>query len=255
MVNTNQRVGVFIDVQNIFYSAKHLHQSKVNYGAILKKAVNGRELIRAICYVITTEEGMEKGFHDALEKIGYEIRSKELQIFYGGAKKGDWDVGIAMDIMRMASKLDVVVLVSGDGDFQDLLEHVKALGCKAEVVAFSRAASSRIKAAADEFYDLGENPKQFLIPARYPPRPAARPAATDGKPAPRPVARPAASDGKPAPRPVARPAASDGKPAPRPVARPTATDGKPAPRPVAKPAVKAKPAAKTTKKKVVKKEK
>ncbi|MCK4670662.1 MAG: NYN domain-containing protein [Nanoarchaeota archaeon] len=163
----NQRVGIFIDVQNMYYSAKNLHNAKVNFQEILKRATAGRHLIRAICYVVKTEEGGGSGFFDALENLGFEIKSKELQIFYGGAKKGDWDVGIAMDIMRLASKLDVVVLVSGDGDFMELLEHAEALGCRTEVLAFGKAASSKLKKTAHEFLDM-DSDKKFLMRARRP---------------------------------------------------------------------------------------
>ncbi|MFC1732844.1 NYN domain-containing protein [candidate division KSB1 bacterium] len=158
-----QRVGVFVDVQNMYYSAKHLYKAKVNFGAILKEAVQTRQLIRAIAYVIKADVGEEKNFFEALSKIGYEVKAKDLQIFYGGAKKGDWDIGIAMDIMRMAAKLDVIVLVSGDGDFQDLLEHASALGCRTEVIAFGRAASSKLKDEADLFVDMDKNSKKYLI--------------------------------------------------------------------------------------------
>lgn len=157
-----QRVGVFVDVQNMFYSAMHMYKAKLNYTALLKEAVSDRQLVRAIAYGIKADVG-EKTFFEALEKIGFEVKAKELQIFYGGAKKGDWDIGIAMDIMRLASKLDVIVLVSGDGDFKDLVEHAKSLGCRAEVIAFGKTASSRLKEVADSFTDLGSNTKKFLI--------------------------------------------------------------------------------------------
>src|SRR3989344_2186928 len=146
----DQRVGVFVDVQNMYYSAKQFYHQKVNFAHILKRAVSGRQLVRAIAYVIKADIKDEINFFDALEKIGYDIRSKDLQTFFGGAKKGDWDVGIAMDIMRMADKLDVVVLASGDGDFKDLIEHVKALGCRAEVIAFRKTVSSRLLSEVDE---------------------------------------------------------------------------------------------------------
>ncbi|MBN2421963.1 NYN domain-containing protein [Candidatus Woesearchaeota archaeon] len=159
----NQRVGVFIDVQNMYYSAKQLYHAKVNYTNILKTAVAGRKLIRAIAYVIKADVRDEKDFFEALEKIGFEVRAKDLQVFFGGAKKGDWDVGIAMDIMRLASKLDVIVLVSGDGDFKDLLEHVKALGCRAEIIAFGKTASSRLKNETDMFIDMEKDKRKYLI--------------------------------------------------------------------------------------------
>lgn len=162
-IHKDQRVGVFVDVQNLYYSAKQFYNAKVNFAHILKKAVAGRSLIRAIGYVIKADIKEEHNFFEALEKIGFDVRAKDLQTFYTGAKKGDWDVGIAMDIMRMASKLDVIVLVSGDGDFKDLLEHVKALGCRAEVIAFGKTASSRLTNEADDFHDLGKDLEKVLI--------------------------------------------------------------------------------------------
>src|SRR3989344_2098290 len=112
-----QRVGIFIDTQNLYHSAKNLYKSKVNFGQIVKDAAAGRSLIRAVAYVITTESGDEKSFFEALEKVGIETKTKNLQIFAGGAKKADWDVGLAVDAIKLAPKLDAVVLVSGDGDF------------------------------------------------------------------------------------------------------------------------------------------
>ncbi len=162
----DQRIGVFVDVQNLYYSAKQFYHSKVNFAHILNRAVSGRKLIRAIAYVIKADIKEEGNFFEALEKIGYDVRAKDLQTFYGGAKKGDWDVGIAMDIMRMAAKLDVIVLVSGDGDFKDLLEHVKALGCRAEVIGFKKTVSSRLLNEADEFTDLDKELNKVLIKDR-----------------------------------------------------------------------------------------
>jgi len=158
----NQRIGVFIDTQNIYYSAKHLHKSKANFKTILKVAVAGRRIIRAIAYVIKADVKDETTFYDALSDMGFEVKSKDLQVFYGGAKKGDWDVGIAMDVMRLAPKLDTIVLVSGDGDFSDLLEHAKSLGCRAEVVAFGKTASYKLREVADFFVDLDKDSKYLL---------------------------------------------------------------------------------------------
>ena len=170
----SQRVGVFVDVQNLYYSAKQLYGTKVNFREILKEAVKGRELIRAIAYVIKADVKDESNFFDALEKIGFEVRAKDLQVFYGGAKKGDWDVGIAMDTMRMASKMDVVVLVSGDGDFCDLLEHLQSLGCRCEVIAFGKTSSSKLIAKADMYTDMDKQKRKFLIGGPRAPSPIPR---------------------------------------------------------------------------------
>lgn len=158
----HQRVGVFADVQNLYYSAKHLYNRKVDFKAVLKDVIAGRKLIRAIAYVIRADAKDEHTFYEALEEIGFEVKAKDLQVFYGGAKKGDWDVGIAMDVMRLALKLDVVILISGDGDFTDLLIHAKSLGCRVEVVSFGKSTSHRLIDVADYFVDLDEN-KDYLL--------------------------------------------------------------------------------------------
>ncbi len=159
----DQRVGVFVDVQNLYYSAKNLYKSKVNFGEILRTAVFNRRLIRAIAYVIKADIMAEKSFFDALEQIGFEVKVKDLQVFYGGMKKGDWDIGIAMDAIELAHKLDTVVLVSGDGDFIPLVEHLKrALGCRVEVIAFGKSCSSKLIEEADDFVDL-DSSRRFLI--------------------------------------------------------------------------------------------
>jgi len=158
----DQRIGVFIDVQNMYYSARQLYKGKVNFNTVLKEAIAGRQLIRAIAYVIKADVKDENTFYDALSEMGFEVKSKDLQVFYGGAKKGDWDIGIAMDVMRLAPKLDTVVLVSGDGDFSDLLEHSKSLGCRVEVVSFGKTTSHKLKEVADFFTDLDKDKKYLL---------------------------------------------------------------------------------------------
>ena len=163
-VNKEQRVGVFVDVQNLYYSAKNLYNAKVNFAQVLREAVAGRKLVRAIAYVIKADIKEEKNFHDALEKIGFEVKSKDLQTFVGGAKKGDWDIGIAMDMIELAHKLDTLILVSGDGDFVDLVQHLRrAMGCRIEVIAFGPSSSGRLRDEADEFIDMDRNSSKFLM--------------------------------------------------------------------------------------------
>jgi uncharacterized protein (TIGR00288 family) len=159
-----QRVGIFIDTQNLYHSARNLYKRKVNFGAILKDAVAGRKLVRAIAYVIATEGGEEKAFFEALGNLGIETKTKDLQIFAGGAKKGDWDVGLAVDAMKLAPKLDAIVIVSGDGDFVPLIEYLRNhSGVQVEVVAFGKSTSSKLRETADNFLDLSENPKKYII--------------------------------------------------------------------------------------------
>lgn len=152
-----QKVGVFVDAQNMYHSAKHLYKSRVDFGQILQQAINNRQLIRAFAYAIKTESGEEKAFLEALQKAGFELKVKDLQIFPGGIKKGDWDVGMAIDAIILADKIDVAVLVEGDGDFVPLVEYLKVnKGVKVEVMAFGRSASAKLIQAANEFYDLDE---------------------------------------------------------------------------------------------------
>lgn len=160
---SEQRVGVFIDVSNLYYSARVMYGRKVNFKAVLKEAVGDRKLIRAIAYVIKAESPEEQKFFDALDNMGFDVKSKELQVFYGGHKKGDWDVGIAMDAIRLAPKLDVVVLASGDGDFIPLLEHLRSIGQRVEIASFGRSTSSKLRELADNFIDLDENQRKFLM--------------------------------------------------------------------------------------------
>ncbi len=158
-----QRVGVFIDTQNLYHSARNLYKARVNFGAVLKEAVSGRKLVRAVAYVITTEAGDEKNFFEALGKLGIETKTKDLQIFAGGSKKADWDVGLAVDAIKMSPRLDSVVIVSGDGDFVPLVEYLQTGGVQVEVVSFGKSTSGKLREAVDDFVDLSENPRKYLI--------------------------------------------------------------------------------------------
>lgn len=167
----NQRVGIFIDTQNLYHSAKNLYKSKVNFDNVVKDALAGRILIRSLAYVITTEAGDEQSFFEALEKLGIETKTKDLQVFYGGAKKADWDTGITIDAIKLAPKLDAIVLATGDGDFIPLVEYLQTKGgVQVEVISFGRSSSSKLREVADDFIDMDEDPKRYLIGHRSMPR-------------------------------------------------------------------------------------
>lgn len=182
---SHQRVGIFIDVQNLYHSAKNLYRGRVNYRELIKYLVGERQLIRSMAYVVKSEgivdaapsraEGMrpahradegissEAAFFEALEKAGLELRVKDLQVYPGGMKKADWDVGLAVDAIRMSSFLDVVVIVSGDGDFLPLVDYLKwGVGRLVEVAAFRRSASSKLQEAADTFINIEDIPKAII---------------------------------------------------------------------------------------------
>jgi uncharacterized LabA/DUF88 family protein len=160
----SQRVGIFIDTQNLYHSAKNLYKAKVNFGNVVKEALAGRVLIRAVAYVIRTESEEERGFFDALNKIGIETKVKDIRIFAGGAKKADWDIGMAIDAIAMANKLDTVILATGDGDFVPLVEYLRySSGIQVEVISFGKSSSGQLKEVVDDFIDMCDNPKNYLI--------------------------------------------------------------------------------------------
>lgn len=184
---SNQRVGIFVDVQNLYHSAKNLYHGRVNYAELIKYLVGSRQLIRSLAYVVKSEgieaarsdesrpfraqrtadreapASSEAAFFEALEKAGLELRVKDLQIYAGGMKKADWDVGMAVDAIRMASFLDVVVLVTGDGDFLPLIDYLKwGVGRLVEVAAFKRSASAKVQEVADKFINIEEIPRIII---------------------------------------------------------------------------------------------
>jgi len=161
--HSGQRVAVLIDVQNLYHSAKNLYGARVNFGAVLKSAVAQRNLIRVFAYVVRTKTGEEKPFFEALTKLGIETRVRDLQEFFGGLKKADWDVGITVDAIRISPSVDTIVLGSGDGDFIQLVDYLKNQGKRVEVIAFGKSASSRLRETVDEFIDLGLAPAKYLL--------------------------------------------------------------------------------------------
>ena len=158
-----QRVVILIDVQNLYHSARNLYQKKINFKEVLKAAISERKLIRAFAYVVRTKTGEEKPFFEALINLGIETRVKDLQEFYDGQKKADWDVGIVIDAIRTSVGCDTIVLCSGDGDFIPLAEYLKNQGKRVEVIAVGKTTSLKLKETVDEFIDIGENPKRFLL--------------------------------------------------------------------------------------------
>ncbi len=164
--NPDQRVGLFVDVQNLYYSARNIYNARVKFNEVLEAAVAGRKLIRAIAYVVQADMPEEHTFFEALEKAGFEVKVKQLQTFAGGHQKGDWDVGITMDIVKMMNKLDVIVLASGDGDYLPLLEYLQMSGQFTETLAFGKSCSGKVKEVTDFFIDLDEDPKRYLMPIK-----------------------------------------------------------------------------------------
>ena len=161
------RVGVFIDVQNMYYGARQL-KGKLDFDALREAAVRERRLIKAVAYVVESKEIDQSGFIKLLEQRAIEVRRKTLQVRADGSMKGDWDMELALDILDAAPDLDVVVLVSGDGDFTSLVKHVKTMGPRVEVISFPRTTAKSLVGAADRYQPLD---RKFMI---YPPRSRAR---------------------------------------------------------------------------------
>ncbi|MDY6789045.1 MAG: NYN domain-containing protein [Candidatus Nanohaloarchaea archaeon] len=162
-IHEDQNVMVQVDVQNMYYSAKNLYDTKVNFKKLLGKAVAGRKLKRAIAYVIQADTPDESNFFKALRNIGFEVNIKQLKEFYGGQKKGDWDMGMAIDAIKMAPKMDTLVLVTGDGDFKSLVEHLQARGVRVEVMSFGRSTAQDLKESANKFIDMDHDKENYLI--------------------------------------------------------------------------------------------
>jgi uncharacterized LabA/DUF88 family protein len=206
--NIDQRVGVLVDVSNMYYSAKNLYNgAKVDFGKVLQDSVAGRKLIRAIAYVIKADIAEEQNFFDALERAGYEVKAKDLQIFASGAKKGDWDVGIAVDAIKLADKLDTIILVSGDGDYEPMVTYLQEnKGCYVEAWSFDRTTSAKLINVVNEFHDLELDTDSYLIqPRRRGQKPAEEGEKTE-KEAPAPAVEtsktPPANTRKASPEPV-----------------------------------------------------
>jgi len=164
MRHKEQRVGIFVDIQNLYHSSRNLYKARVNYKELIKELVAGRKLIRSIAYVVKSDTALgEKSFFEALERCGLELRVKDLQIYADGSKKADWDIGMAVDAIRMSEFLDVIILVTGDGDFVPLIEFLQyGKGRSVEVAAFGRTASGKLQEIADQFINIEKIPKALF---------------------------------------------------------------------------------------------
>jgi len=157
MAEFEQRCAVLVDVQNMFYSARHQHGGKINYDHLLETTSRRRKVVRAIAYAVQTPEIDQEKFMKILYELGFEVKMKDLKIRADGTAKGDWDMGIAIDSIALAPKLDTVVLVSGDGDFVPLVEMLKAHGCRVEVASFRRSTSAELVSVATEYRAIEES--------------------------------------------------------------------------------------------------
>ena len=162
-IHPDQRVAVLADSQNLYHTAHSDYSRNIDYEGLLTEAVAGRELTRAIAYVIRADAPNEEDFFDALVDIGFETKIKAIKTFGDGSKKADWDVGMSLDAITLADHVDTVVLCTGDGDFSRLCSHLRHEGVRVEVMAFGSSTAEELIDATDEFTDLADNKERFLL--------------------------------------------------------------------------------------------
>ncbi len=163
MKKIHQRVAVLIDTQNMYHSAKHIHGARLAFGKIIEAVADDRSIVRAIAYVAKSKAGDEQSFFDALQKDGIELRSKDVQEFASGEKKADWDVGMAVDAIKLIDKVDVIILMTGDGDFVPLVVYLKEHGVFVEAAAFGESTNASLRASVDRFYDISTEGAEYLM--------------------------------------------------------------------------------------------
>ena len=162
-IHPGQRIAVLADSQNLYHSAQSIYSRNIDYTALLDETVSGRELTRAIAYVIRADADEEESFFDALTDIGFETRIKNLRTFADGSKKADWDVGISLDAVTLANHVDTIALCTGDGDFTRLVRHLQHEGVRVEIYCFENSTADSLVEAADEFVDMSADTDRFLL--------------------------------------------------------------------------------------------
>ena len=155
------RIAVFVDVQNIYYTTRQAYGRQFNYRKLWQKISAEGEIVLANAYAIHRGDDSQLKFQNALKHIGFTIKLKPYIQRSDGSAKGDWDVGIAIDVMDTAPEVDTIILLSGDGDFDLLLERVKRkYGVKAQVYGVPALTANSLVSSATEFFPIGED---FLL--------------------------------------------------------------------------------------------
>ena len=165
-VTSHPRVGIFVDVPNLIYASER-RNVPLDFGRVLDYFTRGRELVRASAYAPISDDPMMKlesqRFVHHFVGHPYRIVTKPLKRFADGSMKANFDIELAIDILTMSDRLDIVVLMSGDGDFRRLVELIASRGVRVEVVAFGEAASAELKAVADLYIDIGAHLDDFKV--------------------------------------------------------------------------------------------
>ena len=149
------RVAVFVDVQNVYYTVKQSHGCHFDYKAFWDQVTAGREVVRAFAYAIDRRDRKQIGFQQILESIGFEVKLKPFIQRSDGSAKGDWDVGITLDMIELAQDVDVAVLASGDGDFDLVVTKLRdAHGVEGEVYGARKLTAASLIQAATRFVPI-----------------------------------------------------------------------------------------------------
>jgi uncharacterized LabA/DUF88 family protein len=152
------KVGIFLDVPNLIYTAEQLGV-RIHFGRLLDYLTEGRQLVRATAYAPITDDPLTRfeaqRFVQPVLGHGYKIVSKPWKRFADGSMKANFDIELAVDILTMSDRLDIVVLLSGDGDFRRVVELVESKGVRVEVVAFAASTAMELRAVADSYVDVG----------------------------------------------------------------------------------------------------
>jgi uncharacterized LabA/DUF88 family protein len=152
-----ETIALFVDSQNLYYSARMGYAAKVNYEKLLRLITGQRKLIKAYAYIVQPPEGDVKPFATSLERIGYIVKTKDVRTRANGSAKANWDMGMALDILGILDRVDTIVLASGDGDFVPLVDFIKGKTKRVEIFAFPDNTAYDLKEKADRFEPLGEN--------------------------------------------------------------------------------------------------
>ncbi len=153
-----KKIAVFVDVQNIYYTTRDACGRQFNYREFYKRLSAQGEIVIANAYAIARDDDGQKKFQDALKHIGFTVKLKPYIQRSDGSAKGDWDVGITIDVMQAAKDVDVVILLSGDGDFDMLLEKIKAdYGVTTEVYGVPALTAGSLIDAASVYYPIADD--------------------------------------------------------------------------------------------------
>lgn len=157
--NKGRRLGIFVDGQNVYYSARLHYGKRVDYKKLISMLTRDRHLVKAVCYIIEQPDVEQEKFINMLMHSGYTVKTRSLIRRADGSMKANWDVGMAADIINAVDRnsLDIVVLVTCDGDFVDLVRLLKPKGIRVEVAGFPYNTAMELKNVADEFYPIEED--------------------------------------------------------------------------------------------------